>query len=317
LTEKTEHINHGVVIRSTGSWYEVRTENGEIISCKFKGKFKIAGIKSTNPIAVGDKVSFIRMKEDGTAVIDSIKKRENYIIRKSINLSKQTHIIAANIDHAFLVITISQPRTSLGFIDRFLLSAEAYHIPVVLVFNKLDLNTHEEQTIQDDWIEKYKSIGYKCLQTSAINGNGIEEMKDLMKNGTNMFSGHSGVGKSALINSVQPGFKLKTAEISGFNLKGRHTTTFAEMHPLDLGGYIIDTPGIKEFGVVDIKKEDVGGYFPEFREVMHLCKFNNCLHRKEPNCAVKEAVENGSIAQSRYNNYLAIINDDDINKKPF
>ncbi len=310
-------MNQGVVIRSTGSWYEVRTNSGEIISCKFKGKFKIAGIKSTNPIAVGDKVSFIRMKEDGTAVIDSIKKRDNYIIRKSINLSKQTHIIAANIDHAFLVITISQPRTSLGFIDRFLLSAEAYHIPVVLVFNKLDLNTTKEQAIQEEWVEKYKQIGYKSIQTSAIYGQGIEEIKELMKNGTSMFSGHSGVGKSELINAIQPGLKLKTAQISASNLKGRHTTTFAEMHPLSFHGYIIDTPGIKEFGVVDLKKEDVGGYFPEMRNIMHLCKFNNCLHKNEPLCAVKDAVKKGSIAQSRYNNYLAIINDEEINKKPF
>lgn len=314
----TEHKNNkGVVIRSTGSWYEVRTDSGEIVSCKFKGKFKIAGIKSTNPIAVGDKVRFIRMKEDGTAVIDFIKKRENYIVRKSINLSKQTHIIAANIDHAFLVITISQPRTSLGFVDRFLLSAEAYHIPTILVFNKLDLNTPEEQAIQDKWIEEYSKIGYKSIQTSAIYGQGIKEIKELMKNSTSMISGHSGVGKSELINAIQEGLELKTAEISASNLKGRHTTTFAEMHPLDIGGYIIDTPGIKEFGVVDIKKEDVGGYFPEIRELMHLCKFNNCLHKNEPVCGVKDAVESGKIAQSRYNNYLAIISDDDTNKKPF
>jgi len=317
LTKIKNIINQGIVIRSTGSWYEVRTSSGEIISCRFKGKFKIAGIKSTNPIAVGDKVSFIRAKNEETAVIDGIKKRENYIIRKSINLSKQTHIIAANIDHAFLVITISQPRTSLGFIDRFLLSTEAYHIPVILIFNKLDLNSPKEQAIQDEWIEKYKKIGYKSVQTSALKGEGIDEIKQLMKDGTNMFSGHSGVGKSALINSIQKGLKLKTAEISGFNLKGRHTTTFAEMHPLDIGGYIIDTPGIKEFGVVDIKKEDVGGYFPEMKKLMHLCKFNNCLHKNEPQCAIKDAVENGIIAQSRYNNYLAIINDDDAHKKPF
>lgn len=317
MVENKELLNEGVVIRSTGSWYEVRTQSNEIISCKFKGKFKIAGIKSTNPIAVGDKVTFIRMKEDGTGVIDSIKKRDNYIIRKSINLSKQTHIIAANIDHAFLVITISQPRTSLGFIDRFLLTTEAYHIPVVLVFNKLDLNTSEEQEEQDEWIEKYKQIGYHSIQSSAIEKDGIDEIKMLMKDGINMFSGHSGVGKSALINGIQPGLKLKTAEISISNLKGRHTTTFAEMHPLDFGGYIIDTPGIKEFGLVDFKREDVGGYFPDIKSFMHLCKFNNCLHFNEPQCAVKEAVEAGNIAQSRYNNYLAIINDDNKNRKPF
>ena len=309
--------NTGVVIRSTGSWYEVRTPTGELISCRIKGKFKIAGIKSTNPIAVGDKVSFVRMKDEDTAVIDYIKPRENYIIRKSINLSKQTHIIAANIDHAFLVITISQPRTSLGFIDRFLLTTEAYHIPVVLVFNKTDLNTNKEQEIQEEWLKKYNKIGYQTIQTSALSGQGVEEVKIMMKDGINMFSGHSGVGKSALINSIQPGLKIKTAEISSSNLKGRHTTTYAEMHPLHFGGYIIDTPGIKEFGLVDLKKEDVSGYFPEMRAMINQCKFNNCLHDNEPKCAVKNAVAIGEIAESRYMNYLAIINDDNINKKTF
>ncbi|NOR88509.1 MAG: ribosome small subunit-dependent GTPase A [Bacteroidales bacterium] len=310
-------INKGIVVRSTGSWYEVRTEVGEVISCKFKGKFKIAGIKSTNPIAVGDRVSFIRMEEEDTGVIDSIEKRTNYIIRKSTKLSKLTHIIAANIDYALLVITISQPRTSTGFIDRFLLTAEAYHIPAVLVFNKLDINTKEEQEVQEDWIEKYTKLGYDCLQTSALTAQGIPKLKELMKDKTSMFGGHSGVGKSALINTIQPGVQLKTAEISTFNQKGKHTTTFAEMHPLDIGGFIIDTPGIKEFGLVNFEKGDVAAYFPEMRALMHLCKFNNCLHHNEPICAVKDAVESGEIAQSRYNNYLAIIMDEDIKKKPF
>jgi len=315
---KTKNTDHtGIVIQSTGSWYIVRNPQGELISCRIKGKFKIAGIKSTNPIAVGDKVSFVRMKDEDTAVIDTIEPRHNYIIRKSINLSKQTHIIAANIDHAFLVITISQPRTSLGFIDRFLLTTEAYHIPVVLVFNKTDLNTPEEQEIQERWIEKYRQIAYQSIQTSALTGQGLEELKTLMKSGTNMFSGHSGVGKSALINTLQPGLKIKTAHISSFNLKGRHTTTFAQMHPLDFGGYIIDTPGIKEFGLVDFKKEDVSGYFPEMRALLNQCKYNNCLHVNEPKCAVKQAVLDGKIAESRYNNYLAIINDENYNKKPF
>ncbi len=315
---KTKNTDHtGIVIQSTGSWYIVRNPQGELISCRIKGKFKIAGIKSTNPIAVGDKVSFVRMKDEDTAVIDTIEPRHNYIIRKSINLSKQTHIIAANIDHAFLVITISQPRTSLGFIDRFLLTTEAYHIPVVLVFNKTDLNTPEEQEIQEQWIEKYRQIAYQSIQTSALTGQGLEELKTLMKSGTNMFSGHSGVGKSALINTLQPGLKIKTAHISSFNLKGRHTTTFAQMHPLDFGGYIIDTPGIKEFGLVDFKKEDVSGYFPEMRALLNQCKYNNCLHVNEPKCAVKQAVLDGKIAESRYNNYLAIINDENYNKKPF
>jgi len=312
-----EKSHQGVVIRSTGSWYEIRETNGNILSCKFKGKFKIAGIKSTNPIAVGDKVRFIRMEGETTGVITSIEKRHNYIIRKSINLSKQTHIIAANIDYAFLVVTISQPRTSLGFIDRFLLSAEAYHIPVVLVFNKLDINTKEERELQDEMLEKYSSIGYQCIQSSATKRIGIDEIAGLMKGKTSMIGGHSGVGKSALVNAIQPGLLLKTSQISHFNQKGRHTTTFAEMHPLDFGGYIIDTPGIKEFGLVDFKKEDVAGYFPEMRNFMRQCKFNNCLHVNEPQCAVKEAVEDGLIAQSRYNNYLAILEDDNLNKKPF
>lgn len=313
-----ENIKYkGVVIRSTGSWYEVRSEEAQIFSCKFKGKFKIAGIKSTNPIAVGDKVTFFVTEGEQNGVIDSIETRNNYIIRKSTNLSKQTHIIAANVDYAFLVVTISQPRTSTGFIDRFLLTAGAYHIPVILVFNKLDLNTPDEQALQDDWITKYTKIGYQCISTSALTGLGVEEVKHLMRSKTSMFGGHSGVGKSALINAIQPGMKLKTAEISTFNQKGKHTTTFAEMHPLEFDGFIIDTPGIKEFGLVDFKKEDVADFFPEMRELMHLCKFNNCLHDNEPGCAVKDAVKNGIIAESRYLNYLAILDDEDLNKKPF
>lgn len=315
MAENSEHS--GVVIRSTGSWYEVRNSKGLITSCKFKGKFKIAGIKSTNPIAVGDRVTYVPQKGEDTAVIDNILPRSNYIIRKSTKLSKQTHIIAANIDHAFMVITISQPRTSTGFVDRFLLTAEAYHIPVVLVFNKIDLNTEKDHQIQKTLIETYGSIGYKCIETSALTGEGLDVLKDLMQEKTSMFSGHSGVGKSALINSIQPGIQLKTAQISKINQKGKHTTTYAEMHPLHFGGYIIDTPGIKEFGVVDLEKQVVAGYFPEMEKFMHDCKFHNCLHIKEPECAVKEAVELGYIAQSRYNNYLAIVLDEDFDKKPF
>ncbi len=311
-----EKQNSGVVIRSTGSWYEVRTDSGQILSCRFKGKFKIAGIKSTNPIAVGDRVTYIDDGEEN-GVIDSILPRRNYIIRKSTKLSKQTHIIATNIDYAFLVVTISQPRTSSGFIDRFLLTAAAYHIPVVLVFNKVDLNNEKENEIQGDFLYLYQTIGYKCLVTSATRGDGIEELKTMMKGHTSMFGGHSGVGKSALVNAVQPGIELKTSEISKIHQKGRHTTTFAEMHPLDFGGYIIDTPGIKEFGVVNMEKQDVAGYFPELEYFMHDCKYNNCLHVKEPQCAVKTAVENGEIAESRYNNYLAIILDEEFDKKPF
>lgn len=311
-----EKQNSGVVVRSTGSWYEVRTDEGRVLSCRIKGKFKIAGIKSTNPIAVGDRITFINDGEEN-GVIDSIFPRRNYIIRKSTKLSKQTHIIAANIDYAFLVVTISQPRTSSGFIDRFLLTAAAYHIPVVLVFNKVDLNNEKESNIQNDFLELYQTIGYQCLVTSATRGDGIDELKAMMKGRTSMFGGHSGVGKSALVNAIQPGIELRTSEISSVHQKGRHTTTFAEMHPLEFDGYIIDTPGIKEFGVVNLEKQDVAGYFPEMEYFMHDCKYNNCLHVREPQCAVKEAVENGEIAESRYINYLAIILDEEFDKKPF
>lgn len=307
----------GIVLKSTGSWYTVMNDDGEIVKCKIKGKFKISGIKSTNPIAVGDKVIFVKQENEEIAVIDTIIPRDNYIIRKSTNLSKQTHIIAANIDYAFLVITISQPRTSTGFIDRFLATAEAYHIPSVLVFNKTDLNTEQEMNTQNELMKTYGSIGYNCVETSAETGLGIEKLKGLMKNSTSLFSGHSGVGKSALVNIIQPGLKLKTSEISDFNLKGKHTTTFAEMHLLHFGGFIIDTPGIKEFGLVDFEKQLLSDYFPEIREMMHLCKFNNCLHDREPQCAVKKAVENGEIAQSRFNNYLAILHDEELDKKPY
>lgn len=307
----------GKVIRSTGSWYEVLNEQGELIKCKFKGKFKIAGIKSTNPIAVGDQVQFSILNEEQIGLIQKLEDRHNYIIRKSTNLSKQTHIIASNIDYAFLVITLQHPRTSTGFIDRFLVTAEAYHIQTILVFNKVDLFSDEENQQVAALIKLYENIGYKCLKTSAKTGEGLEELKLLMKSSTSLFSGHSGVGKSALVNAIEPGLKLKTGEISEYHQKGKHTTTFAEMHPLKWGGYIIDTPGIKEFGMVDMQKETLSGYFPEMKDRLQLCKFNNCLHYNEPLCAVKEAVENGEIAQSRYINYLAILEDEDLNKKPY
>jgi len=307
----------GIVVRSTGSWYDVREANGNITSCKFKGKFKIAGIKSTNPIAVGDHVSFILLSEENTGLIQKLEPRDNYIIRKSTKLSKQTHIIASNIDFAFLVITLNQPRTSTGFIDRFLVTAEAYHIQAVLVFNKADLFSEEDQKQILDLIEIYENVGYQCLQTSTINEQGMESLKKLMKDKTSLFSGHSGVGKSALVNAIEPGLQLKTGAISQVHQKGKHTTTFAEMHPLHFGGYIIDTPGIKEFGMVDMEKETLSGYFPEMKKRLQLCKFNNCLHVNEPQCAVREAVENGEIAQSRYINYLAILDDEDLNKKPY
>lgn len=312
-----QKLKKGIVVRSTGSWYEVQTSNGDIIKCKFKGKFKIAGIKSTNPIAVGDHVFFSILEEENTGLIQKLEPRHNYIIRRSTNLSKQTHIIASNIDYAFLVITPRQPRTSSGFIDRFLVMAEAYHIPCVLVFNKTDLYSAEERTQISEWKEIYASIGYSCIQSSVVSQEGLSELKELMSGKTSLFSGHSGVGKSALVNAIEPGLMLKTGQISEYHKKGKHTTTFAEMHPLSFGGYIIDTPGIKEFGMVDMEKETLSGYFPEMRSRLQLCKFNNCLHLNEPQCAIKEAVENGEIAESRYINYLAILEDENLNKKHY
>ena len=256
-------------------------------------------------------------QEEGIGLINTIHPRRNYIIRKATKLSSRTHIIASNIDYAILVISLAFPRTSSGFIDRFLLAAEAYHIPAILVFNKIDLNDDELQAQMEEWMALYQKIGYPCLALSALNGEGIEPLKKLIKNKTNLFSGHSGVGKSALINTIQPGLQLRTADVSESNLKGTHTTTFAEMHPLDFGGYIIDTPGIKGFGLVDFIPEEVPSYFPEFSGHSSNCKFHNCTHTHEPGCMVIAAVNKGAIAQSRYNNYLAIIKDDYFSEKPY
>lgn len=307
----------GKVIKSTGSWYLVETQEGEFFKCKIKGRFKTQGIKSTNPLAVGDEVSFILQKEEGIGFIDKIHPRRNYIVRKATKLSSRSHIIAANIDYAILVISLAFPRTSTGFIDRFLVTAEAYHIPTILVFNKIDLNDSELQKQMNKWMILYQKVGYTCLALSAKTKEGLEPLKALIQNKTNLFSGHSGVGKSALINAIQPGLRLKTSEVSESNEKGTHTTTFAEMHALDLGGYIIDTPGIKGFGLIDFLPEEVPVYFPEFETFSQNCKFNNCSHTHEPNCAVVEAVKNGAIAQSRYNNYLAIIKDDYFSENPY
>lgn len=308
----------GIVIKSTGSWYIVQSTDGQTYNCRIKGSFKTQGIKSTNPLAVGDNVSFKEeANEKGVGVIHSIHPRHNYLIRKATKLSSQSHIIAANIDYAVLVISLVFPRTSSGFIDRFLLTAEAYHIPSILVFNKIDLYEGELLEQLQAWMDIYKKIGYPVVALSAKKGEGIEALKELIKGKTNLFSGHSGVGKSKLINAIQPGLQLKTADVSLFSQKGTHTTTFAEMHALDMGGYIIDTPGIKGFGLVDFVPAEVPAYFPEMRKVSRQCKFNNCMHTHEPGCAVIKAVENGEIAQSRYNNYLAIINDDYFSDKSF
>lgn len=299
----------GIVYKSTGSWYSVKAENGTFYDCRIKGKFRIGGIKSTNPVAVGDHVDFdIEKKGDETVgVIKHIDERENYIIRKSVNLSKQTHIIAANIDVAFLLITLNNPPTFTTFIDRFLVTAEAYHIKAVLLFNKIDTYNEDELLEIKFLAALYRKIGYECIGISAITGKNIDKVKAQMQDKVTMFSGHSGVGKSTLINAIEPDLDLKTSKISEQHLQGQHTTTFAEMFDLSFGGQIIDTPGIKGFGVVEMDKEELGDYFPEFFELKENCKFNNCLHLEEPQCAVKEALENEEIAWSRYKSYLQIL----------
>ncbi|MGZ4054072.1 MAG: ribosome small subunit-dependent GTPase A [Bacteroidia bacterium] len=303
----------GVVIKSTGSWYTVLTEQEFIIECRIKGVFRIKGIKTTNPIAVGDKVEF-EMEEDGRGVIHSIADRKNYIIRKSINLSKQSHILAANVDQAFLVVTLAFPRTSAGFIDRFLLTAEAYHIPAKIIFNKVDLFENDAALMKelDGFISIYEKIGYKCFKVSATKKTDIETLRNLSKGKITLISGHSGVGKSTLVNAMDSNLNLKVGEISDAHNKGKHTTTFAEMHPLSYGGFIIDTPGIKELGLVDMEKEEISGYFPEMHALKNQCKFNNCIHLNEPKCAVIEAVEKGEIAASRYTSYVGIINGEEM-----
>jgi len=298
----------GLVIKSTGSWYHVHAEDGIDYDCRIKGKFRIQGIQTTNPIAVGDQVEFELEPNSDNGIINKLHDRKNYIIRKSINLSKQAQIIAANMDQAFLVVTLASPRTSLGFIDRFLATAEAYSIPAVLIFNKLDLFNEDGLAVLAEYAAIYENIGYPCYTVSAIEGTNIPQIESLLKDKTTLFSGHSGVGKSSLINALLPGRSIKTGEISEANDKGQHTTTFAEMHTLPFGGYLIDTPGIRELGIFDIRPEELGHYFREMRDLMHECKFNNCRHVNEPGCAVIKAVENGEIELSRYESYLSIYN---------
>ena len=289
----------GVVIKSTGSWYIVLSEEEKVIECRIKGLFRTKDIKTTNPIAVGDKVEF-EMEDDGKGVIHAIGERKNYIIRKSINLSKQSHIIAANMDQAFLIVTLAMPRTSTGFIDRFLLTAEAYHIPASIIFNKIDLFDDAETMVNvDEFISVYEKTGYKCYKVSAKKNIQLDVLRELTKDKTTLISGHSGVGKSTLINAMDANLDLRIGEISDAHNKGKHTTTFAEMHTLSYGGFIIDTPGIKELGLVDMEKEEISDYFPEMRAIRNDCKFNNCLHLNEPKCAVIAAVERGEIAASR------------------
>ncbi len=308
----------GIVYKSTGSWYYVKGEDQHIYPCRIKGKFRIKGIKSTNPLAVGDHVEFhVETKGDETiGVIAKIIDRKNYIIRKSVNLSKQTHIIAANIDKAFLMITLKNPPTTTVFIDRFLATAEAYHIEAILLFHKTDIYTNEELDEIKYLADMYRQIGYTCIGTSVVNNKHIDTVKSLMQGQTCLFSGQSGVGKSTIINAIAPHLDLKTSHISEQHNTGRHTTTFAEMYDIDDTTHLIDTPGIKGFGLVDMEKTEVGNYFPEFLALKEHCKFNNCLHTNEPGCAVKAALDGGDLFWSRYESYLQILKSDDDNYRP-
>lgn len=302
-------MQEGIVIKSTGSWYEVRNESGEVVLCRLRGKIRLDGIRATNPVAVGDKVIFEKENNKDTCVINKILPRYNAIVRKSVNLSKASHIIASNIDQAILVATIAQPRTSTGFIDRFLVTAEAYHIPTTIVFNKCDLYDEEQMSAAKELIATFENIGYRSFMVSAMTGFQCDELQDIMKDKVNLFSGHSGVGKSALINRLDSSLNVRVGDISEVHEKGKHTTTFSQMFPLSFGGYIIDSPGIKEFGLYDMEKETLAQRFPEMRKLMHECKFSNCTHLHEPQCAIKKAVEQNIIADWRYNDYCNMMED--------
>lgn len=300
----------GIVIKSTGSWYTVKSSDGKYFKCKIKGRFRIQGIRTTNPLAIGDHIHFKKLDEANKGLITQIEDRKNYIIRKATNLSKQSHIIAANIDQAFIIATLAEPRTSTGFIDRFLVTAEAYHIPASIIFNKIDLYDEKLKELLKETKAVYENAGYPCYEISVLEETNLGVIFNLIKDKVSLIAGHSGVGKSALINKVEPQLNLKVGDISSAHKKGKHTTTFAEMIELSMGGYIIDTPGIKEFGLIHFEKTEVAERFPEMRKHMHNCKFNNCTHVHEPGCAVLEALSRGEISEFRYKNYLNIINDD-------
>lgn len=300
----------GLVVKSTGSWYDVRFDDGNRMPCRLRGQFRLKGIKNTNPVVVGDVVETAQ-EPDGSGIITGIMPRRNFIERKSTKLSKISHVIAANIDVLFLMVTLKEPRTSPGFIDRFLVSAEGFRIPVCLVFNKMDLYTESERETVAKLTQLYAGIGYGTLHTSIVTGVGIEELRRRVGQRVCMFGGHSGTGKSALINALAPELQLRTGEISRQHLKGQHTTTFAEMFPL-ADGFVVDTPGIKEFGLIQYSKEEVRDYFPEIRKYNNCCRFDNCIHVHEPGCAVREAVKQGVISPLRYQNYLSIIEDEDM-----
>jgi ribosome biogenesis GTPase len=303
----------GIVVKSTGSWYEVMKPDLQIVNCRLKGKFRLQGLKHTNPVTVGDKVNFEMEPNSENGVIFSIENRKNYIIRKASNLSKQTHIIASNIDQAILMVTIAFPTTSLGFIDRFLATAEAYHIPTTIIFNKVDLCTDGLEDVLNDTIHLYHNqVGYNYIKTSVNDQIGLDEVKALLKDKTTLVAGHSGVGKSSLLNGIEPNLNLKTGEISKSSFNGQHTTTFAQMHPLSFGGFIIDTPGIREFGVVDLNNAELSHYFKEMKPYIGKCRFNNCKHMNEPQCAVLEAIEQGIIPAERYQSYLSIMANEDV-----
>jgi ribosome biogenesis GTPase len=299
----------GVVIKSTGSWYHVRVESGTVINCRLRGVFRLDETKDTNPVAVGDKVSISKEDSEDGWVIEGIEERENYIVRASPKHKGARQILAANIDQGLLVVTMANPRTSTGFIDRFLMTAEAYHIPAIIIFNKQDLIDAKAKKKQETVSKIYQDIGYQMLFVSALKQEHLDEAKALMKDKTSLVAGHSGVGKSTLLNAIQPSLNLKTATISRIKGKGMHTTTFAEMHFLDVGGSVIDIPGIREFGIMDFKPEEISHYFIEMREALKNCKFNNCIHENEPGCGVRKAYEDGKISEERYVNYLAILND--------
>ena len=305
---------NGLVIKNTGSWYIVRTGDGRDVECKVKGNFRLKGIRSTNPVAVGDRVQIAENRE-GTAFITEIEDRKNYIIRRASNLSKQSHILAANLDQCMLIVTVNYPETSTTFIDRFLATAEAYRVPVLLLFNKTDLYDEDDRRYLEGLVHLYTTIGYPCLKVSAIQGQGMEEVKAKLRGRITLFSGNSGVGKSTLINALLPGTDARTGEISAVHNNGMHTTTFSEMYPVDNeGGYIIDTPGIKGFGTFDMETEEIGHYFPEIFKASAECRYSNCTHRHEPGCAVLQAVEEHRISQSRYASYLSMLDDKEESK---
>lgn len=308
-------MTKGIVIRSTGSWYSVKSEAGEMIDCRIKGKMRLKGMRTTNPVAVGDRVEYELQHDETTkegiaGIITAIEPRTNYIIRKASNLSKESQIVAANIDQTFLVVTVNYPITLTGFIDRYLVSAQAYRIPACLIFNKLDLYDDTDYNKLEEYLQTYESIGYKCYQISALKNFNLDSLREDIKGKINLFSGLSGVGKSSILNLLEPSLSLKTDEISEYHLQGKHTTTFSEMFELHDGGYLIDTPGIRGFGVIDMVKEEIPHYFPEMFNLLKDCRYFNCSHTHEPGCAVKKALQEGRIPVSRYESYLSLIGED-------